>query len=145
MELELYYNRSDYRVINKSIEFYSAIDGTLKDETSIMSPSIMVSSSDILRVNYCYIPEFRRFYAITEITSVRTGLWMVSMNCDVLMSFRGDIMALQVIIDKQAQLSNGDLFIDDGTYITENRLTTNVVAFPYGLPENPNLILITAG
>ena len=145
MDIGLYYNHSDHRMINKDIEYYSTVSGTLEDATSIMYPSVMIDSSDILRVNYCYIPEFRRYYSIKEVTSFRTGLWRVSMECDVLMSFRGDIMALQAIIDKQAELSKSDLFIDDGTYIAEKKMTTNVVAFPYGLPENPNIILITAG
>lgn len=145
MEIELYYNQSDYRVINKRLDFYSVIAGTLTEETSIMSPAILVDSDDILRVNYCYIPEFRRYYTITEITSVRTGLWRVTMDCDVLMSFRGDIMSLQVIIDKQAEYNNGNLYIDDGTFVAENKLFTSIQQFPYGLPENPNLILITAG
>lgn len=145
MEIELYYNQSDYRYINKNIEFGEVINGTLKDATSIMSPVVITDSDAILRYNYVYIPEFRRYYEVTEITSVRTGLWEVSMKCDVLMSFRGDIMRTQVIIDKQSQYGNSDLYIDDGTYVAENRMFTSVINFPDGFLDNPNTILITAG
>lgn len=145
MEIELYYNRSDYRYINKDVEFGEVINGTLKDATSIMSPVVITDSDAILRYNYVYIPEFRRYYEVTEVTSVRTGLWEVSMKCDVLMSFRGDIMRTQVIIDKQSQYSNSDLYIDDGTYIAENKMFTSVLNFPAGFLDNPNIILITAG
>lgn len=145
MEIELYYNQSDYRYINKNIEFGEVINGTLKDATSVMSPVVVTDSNAILRYNYVYIPEFRRYYEVTEITSVRTGLWEVSMKCDVLMSFRGDIMRTQVIIDKQSQYVNSDLYIDDGTYVAENKMFTSVLNFPAGFLDNPNIILITAG
>ena len=145
MEIELYYNQSDYRYINKNVEFGEVINGTLKDATSIMSPVVVTDSDAILRYNYVYIPEFRRYYEVTEVTSVRTGLWEVSMKCDVLMSFRGDIMRTQVIIDKQSQYVNADLYIDDGTYIAENKMFTSILNFPAGFLDNPNIILITAG
>lgn len=145
MEIELYYNHSDYRYINKDVEFGEVINGTLKDATSIMSPVVLVDSDSILRYNYVYIPEFQRYYEVTEVTSVRTGLWEVSMKCDVLMSFRGDIMATQVIIDKQTEIRNANLYIDDGTYIAENKMFASVINFPAGFLENPNIILITAG
>ena len=145
MEIELYYNQSDYRYINKNVEFGEVINGTLKDATSIMSPVVVTDSDAILRYNYVYIPEFRRYYEVTEITSVRTGLWEVSMKCDVLMSFRGDIMRTQVIIDKQSQYVNSDLYIDDGTYVAENKMFTSVLNFSAGFLDNPNIILITAG
>ena len=145
MEIELYYNQSDYRYINKNVEFGEVINGTLKDATSIMSPVVVTDSDAILRYNYVYIPEFRRYYEVTEVTSVRTGLWEVSMKCDVLMSFRGDIMRTQVIIDKQSQYVNAYLYIDDGTYIAENKMFTSILNFPAGFLDNPNIILITAG
>ena len=49
----------------------------LREETSIVKPTFrirleyegMVSAADLFQYNYCYCPEFKRYYFITDIVS----------------------------------------------------------------------------
>ena len=145
MEVIFYYNASDDRVINKTLVGGESFIGTPRDDVDVMTPIIRFESSEILRYNYAYIPELQRYYTIQSINAFREGIWDVSMVVDVLMSFRGDIMALPVIVDKQAMVENGDEYIDDGSLVTDNVMFTRVHEFSDGFNDYPEYILITAG
>lgn len=145
MEVKLCYNSSDNRCINKNIIDGEIISGTLRTSTSIISPVITFESNSPLRYNYAYIPEFRRYYYIKNVTSVRNNLWEAQFEIDPLMSFKGDILALRVVVDKQSDESNGDEYIDDSSLVTDNLMFNTVYNFPDGFNNNGEYILITAG
>lgn len=145
MEVKLCYNSSDNRCINKNIIDGEIISGTLRTSTSIISPVITFESSSPLRYNYAYIPEFRRYYYIKNVTSARNNLWEVQFEIDPLMSFKADICALKVVVDKQSNESNGDEYIDDSSLVTDNLMFNTVYNFPDGFNNNGEYILITAG
>lgn len=79
------------------------VNGNLRDISDVINPSITFECTDdkILKSNYVYIPAFNRYYFINSITSVRTNLWRVNLQCDVLYSFRNDVLAIKAIIDRQ--------------------------------------------
>ena len=54
----------------------------------------------VLTANYAYIPDFNRYYFITDIVSAGRNLWQVTMSVDVLMSYYGEIMDLTALIDR---------------------------------------------
>ena len=145
MEVKLCYNSSDNRCINKNIIDGEVISGTLRTSTSIISPVITFESNSPLRYNYAYIGEFRRYYYIKNVTSARNNLWEVQFEIDPLMSFKADICALKVVVDKQSNESNGDEYIDDSSLVTDNLMFNTVYNFPDGFNNNGEYILITAG
>lgn len=145
MEVIFYYNASDDRVINKTLIGGQSFIGVPRDEINVMSPIIRFDSSEILRYNYAYIPELQRYYAVDSVTAFREGLWDVSFTVDVLMSFRGDIMPLSVIVDRQSMAENGDEYIDDGSLVADNVMFTRLHQFESGFNDYPEYILITAG
>ena len=90
-------NKTDY--LTEQIR----IAGNLRDISDVINPSITFECADdkILKSNYVYIPAFNRYYFINSITSVRTNLWRVNLHCDVLYSFRNDVLQIKAIIDRQ--------------------------------------------
>lgn len=145
MEVIFYYNASDDRVINKTLVGGEQFVGVPRADIDVMAPVIRFENDGILQYNYAYIPELQRYYVIDSITAFREGVWDVTMSVDVLMSFRGDIMALSVIVDKQSMIENGDEYIDDGSLVTDNVMFTRVHQFSGGFNNYPEYILITAG
>lgn len=145
MEVQFYYNLSDARVINKNIVGGSTFSGQARDETDVMSPVIIFDTDEILRFNYAYIPELQRYYNITNRNCYRDGLWEVTMAVDVLMSFRADILALDVVVDKQSMEENGNEYIDDSSLVAENVMFQTVYNFQDGFNDAGEFILITAG
>lgn len=145
MQVIFYYNASDARVINKTLIGGETFSGQARDEIDIMSPIIRFDSNAILRYNYAYIPELQRYYSVESINAFREGLWDVTFSVDVLMSFRGDIMPLSVIVDRQSMAENGDEYIDDGSLVADNVMFTRLHQFNSGFNDYPEYILITAG
>ena len=145
MEVIFYYNLSDARVINKNLLPGESFEGQARDEVNIMSPVILFDKEDVLRYNYAYIPELQRYYAISSVNAFREGLWEVSFAVDVLMSFRGDINQLNVVVDKQSMDINGNEYIDDSSLVAENVMFQTVYNFQNGFNSTGEFILITAG
>lgn len=145
MEVQFFYNMSDSRVINKNIVAGETFQGQARDEVDVMNPVIRFDKPDVLRYNYAYIPQFQRYYDITDRTAFREGLWDVSFAVDVLMSFRGDISQLAVVVDKQSMLENGNEYIDDSSLVAENVMFQTVYNFQNGFNDTGEFILITAG
>ena len=145
MELNLYYNTSDNRTINKTLTPGLTISGNLREESSIIKPIITIKSDNVIRENYLYIPEYQRYYYITGKESVRTGIWRIHMEVDPLMSFKRDVLALTVVVSKQSAITNSDEYIDDGSLVTDNQLFKTVYKFADGFNDNAQYILITAG
>lgn len=145
MEVQFFYNFSDARVINKNLQEGETFTGVMRSETNIMSPVITFDTDQVLRYNYAYIPELQRYYSIVDKNVYRQGLFVVTFSVDVLMSFRGHILKLPVVVDKQSMPENGDEYIDDSSLVTDNVMFTTVYNFPDGFNDTPELILITAG
>lgn len=145
MEVQFFYNSSDDRQINKDLIPGETFIGELRDEVNLESPIIRFDTEGVLRYNYAFIPELQRYYSVVKRDCFRDGLWDISFNIDVLMSFRGDIFQLYAIIDKQTLPENGDEYIDDGSLVTDNIMYTSVYNFPDGFNDIPEFILITAG
>lgn len=147
MEVLFYYNKSDNRTINKNIvpELGVPFEGVPRDDLDIMNPVIRFESDEILRYNYARIPELQRYYYIKDRTIFREGVWDITFDVDVLMSFRNDILHLSAIVDKQSMPENGDEYIDDSSLVTENVMFQTVYNFPNGFNGTGEYILITAG
>lgn len=145
MNILFYYNQSDERQINKILSGETEFEGEIRGPADIMNPVIRFSNSEVMRFNYCYIPDFQRYYSISSVSIERTGLYDISMQVDVLMSFRNHILQLPCIVDKQTDYENGDEYIDDSSLVTDNVMFSTVYNFPDGFNDTPEFILITAG
>lgn len=145
MDVILYYNMSDARKINKELVGGTTFTGQPRGELSVMNPVLLFDNSDVLRYNYAYIPSLERYYSIENRNAYREGLWELSFSVDVLMSFRNDIINLNVIVDKQSMPDNGNEYIDDGSLVSENVMFKTVYSFPNGFNDTGEYVLITAG
>ena len=145
MEIQFLYNRSDERQISKELVSGITLEGTLRDDSSIISPSILFQSDEVMRYNFCYIPQWQRYYFVRDVVSYRNNMYIVTMECDVLMSFKNDIFSFQVVVDKQTMGENGDEYIDDGSLVCDNTMFNRIYPFGEGFNDTPEFILITAG
>lgn len=145
MEIRLYNNISDNRTIRKKLLNEFSLTGTLRDSCSLIEPVINIESSNVLRFNYAYIPDFQRYYFVKEITNLRKNIWTLELEVDPLMSFKGDILALDVVVDKQSSDLIGDEYIDDGSLVADNNTFTSVYNLSSGFNDHGEYILITAG
>lgn len=95
-----FYNVSDPRnKLNKTLGTGTDFSGSIKNETSILDPVILING-DITGFNYCYIPLFNRYYFINDVEVVRTGLFRVHFSVDVLMSYKDAIKECNCVVTR---------------------------------------------
>lgn len=145
MDITLYKNNSPNYFVNKILAGATTFSGTLRDESSVIEPILMLEASNLSQYNYLYIPSFGRFYYINNIESVRNNLWRLTCHVDVLNTYRSEILAHQAIVSKATQQDVSDLMIDDGDWVVENKKVNTVISFSAGLNDGGEYILITAG
>lgn len=143
MNIVLMYNSNEKNKINKTLTTIDTLEGSLKEPSSIISPEITIQRSDPTGFNYCYIPEFGRYYFVANITVIHSNIMKISLTVDVLESFKNEILAQTVIIEKNT--NQFDPYLMDPNRIRTVKTKTDILNFPSGLLESGEFILITAG
>lgn len=147
MNVTLCNNASEANIINKSITDLAERSCTVKGNVSLEAPIILLEydSTNMPVVNYMKIPDFNRCYFVTEVIALTGGRYEIHGKVDVLESFKTAILQLAAIVDKQEGLQQVNQFIDDGSYVVENKEFNTVLNFPTGFNATGEYILITAG
>lgn len=109
MTITLYKTGSEKTRLNKSLTLVSTHNGQLLAPTSMTDPVITFPIDTVPDANYCYIPDFGRYYFIVSIVSVSDGLWELQMHVDVLYTFRSRIEGCTAYIERQEEFFNGNL------------------------------------
>ena len=146
MEVILYKNSSENNVIGKSLAQVKSVECNLKNDVSVINPTLVLNyTANILNSNYCFIPKFNRYYFIDEIVPITADRCIVKCRVDVLESFKDDIKSLTVILDKAQSIYKSNKYLDDGSFIVENKDFNTIHNFPNGFNEEGTFILICAG
>ena len=149
MQINLFTYSGERHRINKTnfLTNRFAMDGVLKSDTSVINPVIVIEKTNPAKYgyNYLYIPEFGRYYFIDDITQIRNNLWEISAHVDVLFSFMNDISQNKVILEKAENQNDGNLYLNDGSFVTDSRKYNEVIPFTTGLSLDGTYILICAG
>ena len=142
MTIKTYVNESDNSVLNKDITLVSNnVLVTLKDDTDLINPVLIMSNSLSQSFNYVYIQEFSRYYFVTSRVYSQQRYY-VQLGVDVLMSFNTDISALRVIANRSSSRYN--TYQIDNEFNKLNYNTIQTQKFPYALGA-PDLVLAVAG
>lgn len=144
MKILLYKNTSESIRVDKTLTNEYEFTGTLKEGTSVINPIVNLNAFNLSTYNYAYIPSIDRYYYITDIKSVKYGLWEVSMHVDVLMSFKSAMRSSLAII-KSTEEPYKNVYMNHNSWATEVKDKTDIISFSGGLNTNGEYILITAG
>ena len=145
MEIKLYKTSSPRKKLVKDLTDGITLTGTLRGQSSIMSPSLQIQDIAVIGYNYCYIPDFGRYYYINGINALRANLFELSLGIDVLMTYADAIRNNAAIIDKVQPQKGAMPYINDGSYVSTNKMYQTIINFSGGFNDNGEFILITAG
>ena len=138
MKVILYQNTAESSRLDKSsfLELMGEFEGFLRESSSLLNPTItfempneglslvideddeeiatpdsdvVVDSDVFMRFNYAYIPDFQRYYYVTDIQIIRSHLFRVSFAVDVLMSFKDYLLSLSGFIERNEFSYDDDL------------------------------------
>lgn len=131
-DINLYQSSAEVNRVDKTnyLTGVGTLSGALREECSIMTPSITFKQTTVPSFNYVYIAAFGRYYYVTDITSISKDIWRMSLSCDVLMTWKDDIRALTAIIARQENSFN-PLLLDSELPAQANQNIT-VTEFPAG-------------
>lgn len=139
---------SEKRQLDKDVYYSVSFTGTLRNETGVVDPTILVQAnvSTIAGCNYMSIPAFHRYYFITEIKSVSNGLCEVSGHCDVLSTYKAGIRTNRAVIGRSAQEGNWNLFLTDPMMKVTNKSSIITRQGFKSFPKNQfSLMIVTMG
>lgn len=125
------YNKSEKNRITKDVSYGVTREGSLKNECNIINPTVIITggTGGFTNINYFYIEDFGRYYFVTDIRSIRTGLVEITGHVDVLSSFADEIKKNSAIIDRTERKYNR--MLNDGSFrIYQNRAVINKFPFP---------------
>lgn len=115
MDIDLYTTDSAKNVLNKKLTKVKTIDGTILEyDQNVNNLRISLYTSDIF--NYVYIPDFKRYYFVNDVSISENGIKIYDLACDLLMTF-ADIVKQSII-----KL--------DGNSITINQSSTQIDRTP---------------
>lgn len=145
-DITLYNNTSENNRLTKNITEVTTLTGELRNETSILRPSIkveMAAGSFPPSVNYMYIAEFGRYYFIDDVQSVRNNVTIISGHVDVLMTYNSQIRNCTAIIRRQE--NDWNLYINDGSLITYANDWVQAKNFPGSFSDESFILMVNGG
>lgn len=129
MNITLYKTKSESNKINKTLTSSMSFTGTLKDECSVLNPTIFIESDNLSDYNYLYIKEFNRYYFINDIKNVRNNIWSITGEVDVLYTYKDKILSLPLILEKSENDIHSNKMLNDGSYITTTETFEEILNF----------------
>lgn len=141
MEIQLYSMTSEKNRLGKSKTALATITGSLRNQCNILTPSIVIEYLPSTSFNYFYIPEFSRYYFVTNITYITNSIVEITGSVDVLDSYEQQIRANSGVIQRQENIYNLDLY--DKSFLTQQNTQLQVKQFPHGFNRTPQLVLAT--
>lgn len=138
---KLYYNENSVNTINKNVVFIKDIDIKFKNEVNIYNPRIILRYDDLIDFNYIYIDKFKRYYLVEDVQVFPNKIYHITLKCDVLMSFKDDILNSYGNITSQTNYNDYYNF----NYSSEVRKESNIYNSDVILDEVKSTILCTIG
>lgn len=117
------------------------------NETSIINPTILVDRWNTIEsfsdYNYCYVPQFSRYYFINNIVVDTRGFVRIELKVDVLMTYSASILDnKQTII---SEYDKGKMYLNGYDWQTDERTYTRAFYFTgdHFSTKNDSFVLIT--
>lgn len=144
MELKLYAVNDGKNVINKTMTLKTTMKINLKRDVDIINPRLILIPNlptGFSDINYAEIPELNRFYFVDSITNISATLWQLDLSCDVLETYKADILASKARLYRNLKV--GDYF---DTALESSHITTVAkYASNKGISDSETLIMTTVG
>lgn len=144
MNLNLFKTNDSDNVINKTLTNKLNITINIKRDVDIISPRLIIRDTQAININafnYCQIEELNRFYFIRSINNMGGNLWEVICECDVLETYKADIMASNARYYRN--LKTGDYVQGNIDFSTLKTITKHVSS--KGFEDGTAIIMTTIG
>lgn len=137
MQITLYKVLDEPSKLNKTLIGGVTINGKFRTELDNIDVIIEIETID-LDFNYVSIPALNKYYFVKNITNVNAKITRLILHCDVLMTYKTDILNSKGLVIKGGIINPYYSSID-----SDSRQTIRRFAFPYTFNSNGNYVLVT--
>lgn len=141
MLMKLYTTKTPNNTIGKVLENETEYNIKFKAQADRTKPVVVLMSEIMIDFNYAYIPDFNRYYFVESIEVTPNKIYNISLRCDVLESFKNDILESSGFVNQQTtpnKYYNSD-------YQTEIKKEVDVIKSNVTLDTTKSTILVTIG
>lgn len=143
MTITTYSNASEEHVLDKSItKINDNVSVVLKDDTNVLSPTLITSQNISHTFNYIYISDFNRYYYVRNITYSQQRFY-IECAVDVLMSFNADIKSLELIANRSSSRFN--VYQPDNSIPFLQKSIIATQKFPQGFSGSSLILAVNGG
>lgn len=130
--------------VNKTLVNGVDIAGHIRGECNILTPTLKIRYNQLFDFNYCYIPEFKRYYFVKSVTAEfgDNTVYNINMETDVLQTYKDEILQS---IGNVTESSTANKYSSNRNSVTDVRPNFTKVDFPNkGLfNDEGSIIMIT--
>lgn len=141
MLMKLYTTKTPNNTIGKVLENETEYNIKFKSQADRTKPVVVLMSETMIDFNYAYIPDFNRYYFVESIEVTPNKIYNISLRCDVLESFKNDILGSSGFVNQQT--TSNKYYNSD--YQTEIKKEVDVIKSNVTLDTTKSTILVTIG
>ena len=135
--LELYKVLNQPNEIAKTLNNAIAINGVFRSEVDAIDVIVEIETNTY-DYNYVFIQSLGKYYFVNNITLVNAKITRLYLHCDVLMTYRTDILASYGLVTKGGNINPYYSNVE-----SDSRQIIRRVPFPYTFNNNGNYVLVT--
>lgn len=135
--LELYKVTNQPNELTKTLNNAVVIEGSFRSEIDSMDIIVEIESNTY-DFNYVHIPSLNKYYFLQNIVHVNQKIVRMLLHCDVLMTYKADILASYGLVIQGGTINPYYSSID-----SDSRQTIRRVTFPYTFNNTGNYVLVT--
>lgn len=145
MEIRLY--KDFVKRINSTLQPTGAYDSKtvrLKEETSLMNPTFILSTYDP-RYNYVHVPYWNRYYFVKDVTLNIDGVFEIACTLDPLATYKASIGETTTYIERTSDNTKISPFVHDGAISSESKVVSTESATTEAFPSATVYVLRVMG
>lgn len=135
--LELYKVTNQPNELTKTLNNAVVIEGAFRSEIDSIDVIVEIESNTY-EFNYVHIPSLNKYYFLQNIVHVNQKIIRMLLHCDVLMTYKADILASYGLV-----IQGGTINPYYSSIESDSRQTIRRVTFPYTFNSTGNYVLVT--
>lgn len=135
--LELYKVTNQPNELTKTLNDPVVLNGAFRSEIDSIDVIVEIESNTY-DFNYVYIPSLNKYYFLQNIVHVNQKIIRMQLHCDVLMTYKTDILASYGLV-----IQGGTINPYYSSIESESRQAIRRFTFPYKFNNNGNYVLVT--
>ena len=135
--LELYKVLNQPNELTKTLNNAIFVNGSFRSEIDSMDVIVEIEANTY-DFNYVHIPSLNKYYFLQNIVHVNAKVIRMLLHCDVLMTYKTDILASYGLV-----IQGGTINPYYSSIESESRQEIRRFTFPYKFNNNGNYVLVT--